>query len=167
MTVDSEAPSRTVILFDACAPKMEECISGRCESDPSVLCKHRFNFNFYVLNGTHGQNYLQSVQLLDYQVILHFLYFITQNRTPGPDNAKFVIITKDKKFLLSAQKEWLDKAKPKTKPRLNFGSGFVRNGKIVIYVDCVDSKPYGSDRYDDRAAIIEQLNRRFGLQASQ
>jgi len=167
LTVDSEAPSRTVILFDACAPKMEECIPGRCENDSSVLCKHRFNFDFYILNGIHGQNYLSSVMLFDFQVILHFLYFIFQNRVPGPKNSKFVIITKDKKFLQSAQKEWQQKAKKKTRPHLNFGSNFVRNGKVVIYVECVDSKPYGSDRYDDRAAIIERLNSRFGQQASQ
>lgn len=166
MGIDSENSSRIVILFDACAPKMEECISGRCESDSSVLCKHRFDFDFYILNGIFGQNYLSSVMLLDFQVILHFLYLIFQNRVPRPKNSKFVIVTKDKKFLKSAQKEWQEKAKKKTWPRLNFGLDFVSNEKIVIYVECVDSDPYGSDRYDDRAAVIEQLNRRFGQQAS-
>lgn len=166
MATDSENSSRTVILFDACAPKMEECVSGRCENDPAILCKHRFKFDFYILNGIHGQNYLSSVMLFDFQVILHFLYFIFQNRVPGPKNSKYVIVTKDKKFIQSAQKEWQQKAKKKTRPRLNFGSNFVRNGKMVICVECIESKTYGSNRYDDRAAIIEQLNRRFGQKAS-
>lgn len=167
MSADSENTSRVVVLFDACAPKMEECILGRCESDSTILCKHRFKFNFYVLNGIHGQSYLSSVMLLDYQVILHFLYFIFQKRVPGPKNSKFVIVTKDKKFLQSAQKEWQEKAKKKTRPHLSFGSNFVRNGKTVIYVECIESKAYGLDRYDDRMAIIEHLNLRFEQRASQ
>ena len=163
---DKENTPRVVILFDACASKMGECISGQCESDTSVLCTHRFNFNFYVLNGIHGQSYLSSVQLFDFQVILHFLYFIAQNRVPRPKNSKFVIITKDKKFLQSAEKEWRAKKKKHTKPKLTFGPNFVRNGKILIYVKCIESKAYGSDRYDDRAAVIDQLNRQFGQTAS-
>jgi len=162
LAADSEKASRIVILFDACAPKMEECVPGRCESDPTILCKHRFEFDFYILNGINGQSYLSSVMLFDFQVILHFLYFIFQGRVPGPKNSKFVIVTKDKKFLQSAQNEWQQKAKKKTRPRLSFGSNFVRNGKIVIYIECIDSKAYGSNRYDDRIAIIEHLNRRFG-----
>lgn len=166
MAAESENASRVVILFDACAPKMEECVPDQCENDPAILCRHRFKFDFYILNGIHGQNYLSSVMLYDFQVILHFLYFIFQNRVPGPKNSKFVIVTKDKKFLQSAQKEWQEKAKKKTRPRLCFGSNFVKNGKIKIYVECIDSNPYGSDRYDDRMAIIEQLNRRFEQRAS-
>jgi len=163
---DAENTSRVVILFDACAPKMEECTSDRCESDPSILCKHRFDFNCYILNGIHGQNYLSSVMLFDFQVILHFLYSIFQHRVPGPKNSKYVIITKDKKFLTSAQKEWREKAKKRTRPRLSFGPNFVRNGKLVICVECIESKTYGSDRYDDRTAVIDRLNRRFGHSAS-
>lgn len=163
---DTGSTPRVVILFDACAPKMQECVPGRCESDISILCKHRLNFAFYILNGIHGQNYLSSVMLFDFQAILHFLYFIFQNRVPGPQNSKYVFVTKDKKFLQSAQKGWQEKAKARTRPRLSFGANFVRNGKIVIYVECIDSKAYGSDRCDDRVAIIQQLNQRFGQLAS-
>lgn len=157
-----ENTPRVVILFDACVSKMENCVPGRCENDHDILCKHRFNFDFYILNGIHGQSYLSSVMLLDFQAVLHFLYFIFQNRVPGPKNSKYVFVTKDKKFLQSAQKEWKEKAKKRTRPRLNFGSNFVRNGKIVIYIECIESKAYGSDRCDDRTAIINQLNERFG-----
>lgn len=165
LAAGSKNTSKVVVLFDACVSKMEECIPGRCEDDPAILCKHRFKFDFYVLNGIYGQSYLSSVMLLDFQVILHFLYFIFQNRVPGPKNSKFVIVTKDKKFLLSAHKEWQQKAKKKTRPYLSFGPNFVRNGKIVIYVECVGSKLYGLDRYDDRRAIIEHLNSRFEQKA--
>lgn len=157
----AQSTQRVVILFDACAPKMADCIPGRCESDSTILCKHRFNFNLYILNGIHGQSYLSSVMLLDFQAILHFLYFIFQNRVPGPSNSKYVFVTKDKRFLQSAQKEWQTKAKKRTRPRLSFGANFVRNGRITIYIECIDSKAYGSDSCDDRTAIIKQLNKRF------
>lgn len=163
---DSDRASRVVILFDACAPKMEECIPGRCETDSRVLCKHRFNFSCYVLNGIHGQSYLSAVQLYDFQVILHFLYFIALDRVPNPINSKFVIVTKDKKFLHSAKKEWEGKARKRTRPPLHFDLNFVRNREAIIQVECIDSKAYGSDRYDDRAAIIAQLNDRYGQAAS-
>ena len=165
-TTEKENTPRVVVLFDACASKMEECIPGQCESDDSILCKHRFNFDFYVLNGIHGQSYLSSVRLFDFQVILHFLYFIVQNRVPRPKNSKYVIVTKDKKFLQSAENEWRAKVKKHTRPKLTFGPNFVRNGKIVIYVECIESRAYGSDRYDDRAVVIDQLNKQFGQRAS-
>ena len=158
---DTEDSPRIVILFDACTPKMEECIPGRCESDTDVLCKHRFQFNCYILNGIHGQSYLSSVMLFDFQVILHFLYFIFQNRVPGPKNSKYVIVTKDKKFLASAQNEWQKNVKKRTRPRLNFGPNCVKNGSKVIYVECINSRACGSDRCDDRTAIINRLNERF------
>jgi len=157
---------RTVVLFDACAPKMAKCISGRCENDPAILCKHRFNFDFYVVNGLMGQSYLQYVQLFDFQVILHFLHLIIQNGVPRPGNSKYVIVTKDKKFLKSAEGEWRTKARRQTKPKLTFGPDFVRNGKAVVYVECIESQSCGSDRYDDRAEVIRRLNEKFGQPAS-
>lgn len=148
-------------------PKIEKCTSGRCRSDKNVVCKHKFAFDPYVLNGLGGQSYLQFVQLLDYQVILHFLYFIAHKNIPGGRrNARFIIVTRDKKFLASAEREWLGKAKPRTRPCLNFGPGFVKSGKTVIYVECIESKPYGSNRRDDLDMIARQLNNRFGKRAS-
>ena len=140
---------------------MEDCRIPRCHESDHILCRHRFNFDAHVI---HGNGYFNCVELMDHQVILHFLYYINHGKVPRGRGCRYVIVTGDGTFLRDAKNEWESKQKKKKKKkgsqsgRLEFGDDFVRNRDITVHVENFKAPPYGWNKDSCRRQIVRRLN---------
>lgn len=141
---------------------MDDCKGSRCHDNSHILCKHRFNFDAHLI---HGNGYFNCVELLDHQIILHFLYFINHKKVPRGKNWRYVLVTGDGTFLRDAKNEWEAKKKKKKKTskfgRLEFGNDFARSRDITIQVEHIKTPPCGWNRDSCRRQIIRRLNELF------
>ncbi len=152
-------PSKTldaVLFLDACMPRIEKCKSG-CQSNESVLCRHRFNFNVKIL---HTTRYIDFLCFYDFQIVLHCLFLIQKSATFRRlvESGNFIIVTKDRKFLEDARKMWLARSNKKTHPKLDFGPDSISWGKYKIMVKLIRCKNYGTDKDDDLRCLIREMN---------
>lgn len=134
---------------------MDKC-SSDCEYNKKKLCCHRFNFNSHLV---YSNGYIKFLRFYDFQIVLHFLHLIYTNRVPNHSRCNFILVTNDKNFLKSAQKEW--RSRKKSKYRLEFGKDYVRSGNITINVEIIMlSKKFAKGR-DYRSRVIDQLNQKY------
>lgn len=155
-------PVKVFLFADESVCKMEKCRPG-CKQNVNILCKHRFDFETHVF-----PNDIFSVQgSLDFEVILNCFDYIArikrnkiekiqQRRTA---RKKFIILTKDEKFLQEAA----SKTKETKRQNLVFDTQnqcVSREGVFlyVVYFKCEGDK---QKRGGQRLCIISELNRRF------
>lgn len=149
-----------MLLFDACFPHLADCVGSRCEEDERILCHHRFNFQSHLVS---SNGFLSAVELTDYQVVLYFLYLIRHNKVPNGRNAIYLIVTRDKSFLGAVKAEL---GRKKKKKKVEVGPNFVRIHNVTIYVENMESLPYGRGKHAYRKQLIERLNKRYGHKTS-
>lgn len=164
--MDDETGSRVdmVVFFDANMPNMHKC-SANCKPKKTQFCRHRFNFNAKVM---YASEYIDFLRFYDFQIVLHCLYLIRKNvyYRNLAENGRFIIITKDRNFLRDAEKEWVKKLKPKTKPKLEFSRNFVACGLWKIMIKVINCKNYGTNGDHDLFCVIDELNKLWAGQQS-
>lgn len=117
-----------VLGLDANLPKMDTCHEGCC-CNPLSFCKHRFNFTVFI----RRYNTKSLQKLKDSKIVLDFFTFIEGmiEKKLASFQTLFVIVTKDKDFLLDAEKEF-------NEDRESFGfifsSNHIRRKEIKVYV---------------------------------
>lgn len=159
-TSETESTINLVLFFDANLPKIRKCRPG-CKGASHIICQHSFGFNATFL---HTSEYADFLRFSDFQVILHCVFLILHNKKyqRAAESRRFIIVTKDQKFLQDAEKVWQEKAKPKTRPKLIFGrESWVSWNGFVIFVKTIGCKNYGTNRKDDARCLVEQLNKHF------
>ena len=104
------SPIGRLLLFDACMPHMERChIDQSCKNNPRIFCVHRLGFDAEVIYANIP--YIGFLRFSDLQILLHFLYQISDFREYGrlAPKCTFHIVTKDLKFKNSVRAEWEDR----------------------------------------------------------
>ena len=133
--------------------------SDKCDSNPLVLCSHRFNFKtqikYYNTNQFRGWP--------DSKILLHVLDYAKANIDNGllAKDVFFVLLTKDCDFLKDAESELGRSVRGN---ELEFSNNFVIWGDIVIFVQLLDCKSYGTRRPDDLRCAIYKMNKFFTKQ---
>ena len=153
MSEKSSKPLDVVLLFDECLPKMQTC-SISCIYKDEILCCHRFNFNVLILYAT---DWLSGRS--DLRIALNFLNLIKKNRisTKVSFQAKFILVTADKKFFKSARKQ----AKTKKNLKLDFNDKqcLITRGAHSIQIVAIRCKKRSRSGLDDLRCIVETLNK--------
>ena len=151
-----------VLCFDANLPKMQDC-SDRWEKNLLVLCKHRFNFNARIkyYNTRQFQNYRNTKKgWPDSKILLHVLDHVKSCIRKGSlsPNTVVTILTKDIDFLIDAEMElsWNVRGND-----LVFSNNFVTCGDIVIFVQLLNCKNYGTSGPDVLKCAIYRMNEFF------
>lgn len=159
MPPSSPAPVDAVLFFDACMPKISRCRDD-CQNNKKIFCRHRFNFKTKIF---HTNDYMDFTRFYDFQVILHCFYLIRNNKSclRLAEKGRFFLITKDRTFLRDAEKEWKDRIKAKTQPKLSFNPKSVSCGQYVIKIIEVDCKNFGTDKHDDVECVVEEVNKQI------
>ena len=151
-----------VLGIDANLPRMDNC-SGRCQNNPLVLCRHKFNFSAeikYYNTGEFRDKKKPNKGWPDSRILLHFLDHIKE----GIERGRFsrgvvaVLLTKDFDFIKDAEYELRRNVRGN---ELIFGNDFVAMGDIVVIVKKVDCRQYGTDKNADRKCIIWKMNNLF------
>ncbi len=148
-----------LVFLDACSTDLEHCRSG-CESNSFILCRHRLTGHVQTI---HTDHLVEFVRYFDFQVVLHFLYVIYKKAKRGSlaPRCQFVLVTKDKKFLHSARREWQERGgrRPNSLPRLQFTlGGTVTDGRYEIRVVYVGER---HGKIESQQSIIHRLNEIF------
>lgn len=141
---------------------MSDC-SAKCENNPLVYCRHRFNFNPKIkyYNTKRYQNYCDTKKgWPDSKILLNVLESARKYIEAGELNpdVSIVILTRDIKFLRAAEQELGSDIRGND---IIFSGNFVTCGGITIYIKILDCKVYGNDRYSDLKCAIYKMNRFF------
>lgn len=163
--------TRSLLFFDACMPKMEEClIDNSCVHNTERLCLHRLRPNTEILGVS---SYIDFLRFYDFQIILHFLYKIAQFRSASSlaSDCKFYLVTKDigfekdgeSGFLKSSQSEWEKRRHSHTvkfnfkKPYIHVEFNFNRE-KQQVDIRVITLKTKGRSAKDSLRELIAILN---------
>lgn len=151
-----KSPWELALFFDVCVTKLEKC-SFICKSD--AACRHRLQLNARILNTTH---YIEFLRFQDSQILLHCFYLASHNRflKALAKKGKFVIVTRDHRFLKSAQAEWESHKKRNRRqwPNLVFAPNSVSADGLTIKVHTIKNSKAHLSGHNERVFIINDIN---------
>jgi hypothetical protein len=152
------SPWDVALFFDVCVTKLEGC-SLLCRQKGDIACRHRLRGNAKVLNTTH---YIEFLRFQDSQIILHCFYLASHNGflRALAKKGRFIIVTRDHKFLKSAQAEWESHKKRKRRqwPDLVFSGNSVSADGLTIKVHILKNAKARLAGHNERVSIIEDIN---------
>ena len=149
-------PVEAVILFDECVPRMEDC-GLSCEVKEEILCKHRLKAGVFILYAS-----LIKARRKDFYLVTHLFNLIFKNKIPISVNrdAKIFIVTTDRKFFISARRQYQTKKKVITL-LFNQKTTSISFGIYTVTI-CIIRCPNASrNRLNLLHCIIGDLNKRL------
>ena len=96
----------------------------------------------------------------DLQVFTHFLGHILMNIAKGiadPNSCVFIILTKDRNFIEDVRKEYEEKRAGTYLP-LVFSSNSITSGGVIVIIQQIDCRIYGTKREGDLKCAFKKIN---------
>ena len=140
---------------------MEECSENdSCARHDHVLCEHRFTKPVILRHCNNGKEFFK---ISDLGIVLYFLDQLIKTTLLArlaPDH-KVLIVTKDRKFLDAARREWDEVKHDHPDIIFNFNPRSVTelNSGIEITIVEIACKNYGTNAKADRQCAVERINR--------
>lgn len=98
--------------------------------------------------------------LSDLHVLTHFIGHILINiakEVADPHNCIFMILTKDRNFIDDVKREWEAKGAEHYLP-LVFSGNYISYGGLIIIIQQIDCRVYGSKRIGDLKCAFKKVN---------
>ena len=155
MTDDQPEALDAFLCFDANLPRLERC-EHNCDRKKSVLCIHRFEPKVQI-------EYCNSQSFSgwsDLRILTYFLGCLVDNIAKGaisPGRCVFMILTKDRNFIDDVKVEW-KRADPNARLDLKFSGNFISCGGLVVLVQQIDCRNYGTNKASDRKCAFHKVN---------
>lgn len=127
-----------------------------CDDNENVLCVHRFNNKV----GVENFDPQRFPGWSDLQVFTHFIGQILMNIAKGtvdPNNCVFMILTKDRNFIEDVRDEYEAKGSETYLP-LVFSGNSIKSGGIIVIVQQIDCRVYGTKRNGDLKCAFKKTN---------